>query len=110
MIIWIRSCKGKGYVKETIKKKVEVPQYTDHNDVLKYPEQGNQTIYDKSKGQDGDLKIKVQVEKDAHYRREGLNIISKHYVTVSDALLGCDVKVYTVKGPESFRLNSGLAR
>ena len=37
-------------------------------------------------------------------RREGANIISKHYVTLTEALLGCTLKVDTIEGPRAVDL------
>ncbi len=42
--------------------------------------------------------MRVKVEKDAYIRREGDNIISKHYVTLSEAILGCNININTVNG------------
>jgi DnaJ-class molecular chaperone len=50
--------------------------------------------------------VKIKVEPDSTIRREGPNIISKHYVTLSDALLGFDITVNTVSGPEQIKLKS----
>ena len=52
------------------------------------------------KGEDGHLIIRFNVETDTTIRREGNNIISKHYVTLCEALLGCQITVNTVQGPE----------
>lgn len=40
----------------------------------------------------------MKVEKDTTMRREGLDIISKHYVTLTEAMLGCEVAVNTAIG------------
>jgi DnaJ-class molecular chaperone len=40
------------------------------------------------------------VERDATVRREGNNIISKHYVTLGEAMLGCDVTINMVSGQQ----------
>ncbi len=51
-----------------------------------------------NKGEDGHLVIRFNVETDQTVRREGLNIISKHYITLTEALLGCSLVVNTVQG------------
>jgi molecular chaperone DnaJ len=50
---------------------------------------------------DGHLLIRIKVEKDTTLKRDGMNIISKHYVTLTEALLGCNVTVNTVNGPHT---------
>ena len=37
-------------------------------------------------------------------RREGLNIISKHYVTLTEALLGCSVTINTIAGLQNISM------
>ncbi len=48
------------------------------------------------KGEDGHLVIRFNVESDETVRRDGLNIISKYYITLTEALLGCSIVVNTV--------------
>lgn len=38
-------------------------------------------------------------------RRKGNHIISKHYVTLTEALLGCNITVHTVNGQETLKFN-----
>lgn len=54
-----------------------------------------------NKGEDGHLAVRVKVEADTTMRREGQNIVSKHYLTLTEALLGFDVKVPTVNGDQT---------
>jgi DnaJ-class molecular chaperone len=51
-----------------------------------------------TKGESGHLRVKIEVQKDPMVRREGNNIVSKHFVTLSEALFGIDVIVDTIKG------------
>jgi DnaJ-class molecular chaperone len=55
---------------------------------VQFEHEGNESNYVK-KGEDGHLIIRFNVETDTTIRREGNNIISKHYVTLCEALLGC---------------------
>jgi molecular chaperone DnaJ len=99
----IRACKGEGYQIVSADKTIKVPKFTPQNQVLEYENEGHETAYFE-KGDHGDLKILVKVENDPQLRREGVNIISKHYITLTDAILGCDVHVNTVKGTEKVSL------
>ena len=55
---------------------------------------GNQAL-DKSKGKDGTLKVTVEVLEDPDLWREGLDIVSKHKITLGQALLGCNISIKT---------------
>lgn len=70
---------------------------------MQFEHEGNQSNYVK-KGEDGHLIIRFSVETDNNKRREGANIISRHYVTLSEALLGCNLTINTVKGVETIHM------
>ena len=82
---------------ETLEKHITVPQFAVDNHTLQYEHEGHESPF-MAKGEDGHLLVKLKVESDATIRREGHDIISKHYVTLSEALLGCEVSVSTVTG------------
>ena len=84
-------------MKESQIKEVKVPKYVEHNHILEYSFEGHQTLYS-DKGHDGTLYVKVNVTTNPLMRREGLNIISKHFLTLSEALFGCTLHVNTVTG------------
>ena len=72
---------------------------------MQFEHEGNQSIYI-SKGEDGHLIIKFTVYSDAAVRREGSNIISQHYITLTEALLGCNLVVNTVQGPQTIEFKN----
>jgi molecular chaperone DnaJ len=61
-----------------------------------------------SKGEDGHLIIRFNVEADDTVRREGNNLITKHYITLTEALLGCTIVVNTVSGSETLEYKPQL--
>jgi DnaJ-class molecular chaperone len=56
--------------------------------------------------------VRFSVQTDESVRREGLNIITRHYVTLTEALLGCSIVVSTVADgaaqPQTITLKSGV--
>lgn len=62
-----------------------MPKYTDHDTFLDFEEEGHHTTFS-DKGKHGSLKVKVHVIKDPLVSREGNNIVSKHFITLSEAL------------------------
>ena len=94
-----KTCAGTGLTQERVEKAIKVSRFTDHDTTVQLEHEGNQSNY-VGKGEDGHLVIRFNVETDTTIRREGDNIISKHYVTLCEALLGCQLTVNTVHGPE----------
>ena len=50
------------------------------------------------KGANGDLFIKVKVKPHEYFKRDGINILSNWYISVSEAILGGSITVLTVNG------------
>jgi molecular chaperone DnaJ len=92
-----KPCKGQGVVEETAEKLIKIAKFTENDSTLQFEHEGHHSLF-LEKGEDGHLIIKVTVERDSQMRRDGLNIISKHYITLADAILGCEVTVDTVSG------------
>ena len=65
---------------------------------------GHRSLY-QEKGKNGNLKVKINVHGEMERWRKGNNIITQHNVTLSQALLGCDIKVSTIKGIENLKLS-----
>lgn len=100
-----RPCKGTGLSTETVLKNLTVAKYTEHDSVVQFEHEGNQSVYLK-KGEDGHLLVRFNVESDETVRREGLHIVSKHFITLTEALLGCTLSVNTVQGAHTIELKS----
>lgn len=89
---------------ETFEKHLVVPKFTEDNQTLQFEHEGHQSVF-AAKGEDGHLVVRVRVERDATVRREGHHIISKHYVTLTEAMLGCNLTIPTVAGPKSLQID-----
>ncbi|CDW71259.1 chaperone protein [Stylonychia lemnae] len=98
-----KGCNGQGFKTENVKQKVLIPKFCEDQSVIEIDERGHQTLF-RSKGHDGNLFIKVKVQKDQETRREGLDIISKHQITLTEALLGCQLQIKTVAGDQTLRI------
>jgi DnaJ-class molecular chaperone len=47
------------------------------------------------------------VQKDPIMKRDGLNIITKHYLTITEAILGTNISVKTVSGQHMLEVKNG---
>lgn len=50
----------------------------------------------------------VDVQKDAKYTREGNDILTSEEITVTQAILGTNLKVETVQGTKTIQIDAGL--
>jgi molecular chaperone DnaJ len=85
---------GAGYGKITATENIVVPKGVFDGVTLKVKQKGNETL----KGSVGDILLKVLVEPSQYYTKDGDNIIVKKKVTMTQAILGDQIKVRTVQG------------
>ncbi len=58
-------------------------------------------------GAQGDLVIRVQVEPDPYFRREGFDIFTRHEIDFREAILGCKKTVRTLRGNVALSIPAG---
>tara|TARA_B100001123_G_scaffold431449_1_gene552943 strand:- start:556 stop:1662 length:1107 start_codon:yes stop_codon:yes gene_type:complete len=97
-------CGGGGRVKRERKLAVTIPAGVDHNTELRLQGEGEAGWQG---GAAGDLFVVIQVEAHPSLRREGINVFSIVEIDVFDAVLGGEVEVDTVDGPEIVKIPSG---
>lgn len=96
-------CRGVGYGKTTATENVVVPKGVFDGVTLKVKNKGNETL----KGSIGDLLLKILVEPSPHFKRDGDNIVVKKKVTMTQAILGDQIKVRTLQGIKEVTLPPG---
>lgn len=88
-------CNGKGYNRVTKTVTVKVPAGINQDQVLRMRGEGNAPT---SKGVNGDLNIKINVDKDKLLTREGNDILLTIYVPFTTLLLGGKIEIPTLDG------------
>ena len=73
------TCKGKGAMSTTAKETINIPKGVDNGINLRVSKKGHYT----TAGQPGDLMIQIKVKPHPYFRREGSDIHSDLYVTIS---------------------------
>jgi molecular chaperone DnaJ len=97
-------CHGTGVVKETVNLKVKIPAGIEDGGVIRLTGQGEAG----QKGApSGDLYLQIKVKKDPRFEREGDNILSKVYISFTQAALGDKIEVETVDGPVKLKIPEG---
>ena len=84
------SCRGQGMVEKARKVMVTFPAGIDANQRLRVPGQG---MPGPANGQAGDLYVEIDVEEDARFERDGVDLVTRVHVSLTDAALGAEVEV-----------------
>lgn len=97
-------CAGRGIVKEMVKLKVKIPAGIDDNGIIRLTGQGE--AGEKS-APAGDLYLHIRVKKDSRFERQGNDVITKNFISFTQAALGDKIEVETVDGPITMKIPEG---
>ncbi len=98
------ACRGVGIVQQIANLKIKIPAGIGDNETIRLSGQGEAA----PKGsQSGDLYIKIRVNSDRRFKRQGHDILSKAEINVSTAALGGKIEVQTVDGPVELKIPEG---
>ena len=74
-----RTCRGKGSVYNSVKETINVPKGVDNNVNLRVSKKGNFS----ATGPPGDLLVTIKVRPDPYFKRDGSDIHTEYFLTVS---------------------------
>lgn len=97
-------CKGTGLVRvrETIK--VKIPAGVEDGMQITVRGEGHAAAQN---GVNGDLLVIVEEQPHAQLKREGENLFYTRVISVTDAILGCEISIPTIDGPYKMKLEAG---
>ncbi len=98
------ACRGAGLVQEIVNLKVKIPAGIDNNETIRLSGQGEAAA---NGGQAGDLYLKIRVNHDRRFERDGANIKSRSEINFSQAALGDKIEVPTVDGSVDLKIPEG---
>jgi len=98
------TCGGSGQRQESKKLKITIPAGVDNGTRLRVSGEGDTG---QKGGTAGDLYVYLFVEEDAHFRRDGVNILSDLKITYLQAILGAKIEVETVDGKVDLEVPAG---
>ncbi len=93
------ACHGAGSVVESETLSVRIPAGVDTGSKIRLPGKG--------RTEGGDLYLSITVEPHPYFGRQGDDILAEVPVTVSEAYLGAEVDVPTIRGPVRARIPEG---
>ena len=98
------ACRGSGLSQQIVNLKVKIPAGIDNNETIRLSGQGEAA----AKGaESGDLYLKIRVNADRRFERDGVNIKSRAEIGFSQAALGGKIEVPTVDGPVDLKIPEG---
>lgn len=98
------ACDGSGRTPTTVSLTVDIPAGIAGGQRIRIPGKG---AAGERGAPPGDLYVQVQVAEDERFRREGLDVVTRVAVPVTDAMVGASVTVPTVDGEAHVELRPG---
>lgn len=98
------TCRGEGIYKKQDEVEINVPAGIEGGEMIRLQGLGEAV----AAGSPGDLYVKVHVQPDARFKKDGPNLITEISVKLSDALLGATYKIETLDGTETIDIPQGV--
>ena len=98
------NCKGTGLVRRKETVKVHVPAGVEDGMQLTLRGEGHSAP---NGGVNGDLFVVVEELPHSQLKREGNNLFYTRVISVADAILGCEIQVPALDGPQRLKLDPG---
>lgn len=99
------TCSGAGVLRKSEEITIKIPAGIDHGEMIKLVGQGEAI----SAGTAGDLYVKVHVERDPVWRREGSSLVTDLNVKLTDAILGGEYTLHALDGDLALTIPEGVA-
>jgi molecular chaperone DnaJ len=98
------TCRGEGIYKKQEEIEIAVPAGIEGGEMIRLSGLGEAV----SGGASGDLYVKVHVQPDARFKKDGPNLVTEISVKLSDALLGANYKIETLDSTETVEIPPGV--
>ena len=97
-------CKGTGVVRQKETVKVRIPAGVEDGMQLTLRGEGHAAPQG---GVNGDLLVIVEEQPHAQLKRDGANLFYTRVISVADAMLGCEIQIPALDGPQKLKLDPG---
>ena len=98
------TCRGAGVAKREEEIHIKVPAGVSDGEMIRMPQKGESV----PGGGAGDLYVKLHVQREAAYTREGNNLLMALPIKLSDALLGGQYHINTLDGEQKIEVPAGI--
>lgn len=99
-----KRCAGKGKIRHTVEREVEIPAGIDDGQVLNIRSGGDAGV---NGGASGDLHVNVNVRPHPIFERQGYDVYCEIPITFVQATLGDEITVPTLDGNVKFQIHEG---
>ncbi len=99
-----KKCAGKGRIRHTVEREVEIPAGIDDGQVLNVRSGGDAGV---NGGPSGDLRVSVNVRPHPIFERDGYDVYCEIPITFAQAALGDEITVPTLDGKVKFQIHEG---
>lgn len=100
-----RVCGGEGVLKKPEEIKITIPAGIENGEMIRLAGRGEAI----PNGPAGDLYVKIHVEADKRFQREGIHLTTQLKIKLTDALLGANYQLETLDGPLSVKIPAGIS-
>lgn len=98
------TCAGKGRIRHTVEKTVEIPAGIDDGQIINLRGGGDAGV---NGGPAGDLRVSVNVRPHPIFTRDGFDVFCEIPITFTQAALGAEITVPTLDGKVKFTIHEG---
>ncbi|OGC88522.1 hypothetical protein A2419_02155 [Candidatus Adlerbacteria bacterium RIFOXYC1_FULL_48_26] len=98
------TCRGEGVYKKQEEIDIVVPPGIEGGEMIRLTGAGEAV----QGGASGDLYVKVHVQNDPRFKKDGQNLVTELSIKLSDALLGSEYKVQSLDGEENLSIPPGV--
>ncbi len=98
------TCHGEGVYRKQEEVEIAIPAGIDGGEMIRLTGAGEAT----QGGPAGDLYIKVHVQHDPRFKKDGPNLVTELAVKLTDALLGGSYKIQTLDGEQTLDIPAGV--
>ncbi len=99
-----KKCQGKGKIRRTVDREVEIPAGIDDGQAFSIRGGGNAGI---NGGNSGDLIVGVSLRPHPFFERDGFDVYCEIPITFAQAALGAEIVVPTLDGKVKFNIHEG---
>ena len=99
-----RTCAGKGRIRHTVEKTVDIPAGIDDGQIINLRGGGDAGV---NGGPSGDLRLNVNVRPHPIFERDGFDVFCEIPITLTQAALGAEIVVPTLDGKVKFTIHEG---
>jgi molecular chaperone DnaJ len=97
-------CKGQGLEAELMEFEAKIPAGIDDGEAIKYGGRGSKG---EKGGEAGSLYVRVRLQADKRWQRDGYNVLSQLDISYSEAVLGTKKEINTVEGEVNLKIPEG---